>query len=69
MDNSMTDKQLEAVKDLASRYKSANYNVLADIDGTGIMGLPPGWILVNIHRPDNTIIIQAGISPEGNIST
>ena len=65
----MTDKQLEAVKDLASRYNSKNYNVLRDVNGTGIMGLPPRWVLVNIKRPDNTIIIQAGISPEGSVHT
>ena len=65
----MTKAQDVAVKELAARYNSKSYAVLKDVDGTGLMGLPAGWILVNIQRTDNTIIIQAGISPEGSIHT
>ena len=75
----MTEQQLISIKRLASQYNSTleHTDVLHDIDGTGIAGLPPGWILVNICRTEvgkfphecSSIILQAGIAPSGSVST
>ncbi len=75
----MTEAQLTSIKRLVSTYNSTleHTDVLHDIDGTGIMGLPPGWILVNVCRTEvgkqphqcNSIIVQAGIAPDGSVST
>ena len=75
----MTEVQFDAIKRLVLRYKSdMEYSdVVYDHDGTGIAGLPPGWVLVNLCRPEegkaphlcNDIIVQAGVSPEGSVHT
>ena len=75
----MTEAQLASIKRLANTYNSTleHTDVLHDMDGTGILGLPPGWILVNVCRTEvgksphecNSIIVQAGIAPDGGVST
>lgn len=75
----MTEQQLISIKSLVTRYNSTmeHTDVCHDIDGTGIAGLPPGWIIVNICRTEvgktphecNSIILQAGIAPDGSVST
>ena len=41
----MTEVQLDAIKSLATRYGSSldHTDVVHDLDGTGICGLPPKW--------------------------
>ena len=70
----MTEQQLDAIKSLAERYNST-------LEHTDVrhrpFGLPDGWVTVNICKPEqgkaphlcNTIIIHAGVSPEGDVST
>ncbi len=70
----MTNQQLDATKRLAERYNSTLEHT--DVHHSPL-GLPKGWITVNICKPEqgkaphlcNTVVIQAGISPEGSIHT
>ena len=75
----MTERQLASIKRLATRYSSTleHTDVIHDLDGTGVAGLPPGWVLVNVCRPEpgkfphqcDSIILQAGVAPDGSVST
>jgi len=72
----MTESQLEAIKNLAERYGSSldHTDVLHDLDGTGICGLPSKWVLVTVHRMGtkphgHDPVITGGVAPDGRIST
>jgi len=78
----MTEKQLDAIKALASRYNSDldHTDVLHGTDDFGPHGLPTGWVEVvvmvpgehsaqgNPHR-ETRVAVVAGVSPEGNVHT
>jgi hypothetical protein len=59
----------EAIERLLRRYEGMKSVVIKDTDGTGILGMPTGWAIVNILREDGTLKLQAGVSPEGRIAT
>ena len=72
----MTETQLEAIKQLATRYGSSleHTDVVHDIEGTGICGLPNKWVLVTVHRSGtkpagSDPVITAGVSPDGQVCT
>ena len=61
----MTDAQSEKMERFMASY-GAGHNetqVLEDIDGMGILGLPTGWILVTITR--HGLTVHMGIDPDG----
>jgi hypothetical protein len=66
----MTASQHGAITELAHRYGvTLRWNdVLMDLDGKGIIGLPAGWASV-VLRLDDGRVIAAGVSPEGRVST
>ena len=61
--------QEEAIERLKNRYSGMKATVIRDATGSGLLGLPKGWVLVNISRDDGTIKLQAGVSPEGRVHT
>ena len=71
----MNETQLNSIKRLAKRFSSSLENITvlhSDPEKKkGPMGLPYGWILVDIYEPgiNGKHRIQAGVSPEGNIHT
>jgi len=72
----MTEIQLEAIKRLATRYGSSldHTDVVHDLEGTGICGLPSKWVLVTVHKAGtkpagHNPVITAGVSPEGQVAT
>ncbi len=62
----MTDAQRASMERFMDQRGAGNYEtqVMEDIDGSGICGLPSGWILVTITTPKGTSV-QIGIDPDG----
>lgn len=72
----MTEAQLDGIKRLAERYGSSldHTDVVFDLDGTGICGLPPGWVLVTVHRKGthpagHDPLVTGGVCKQGYVST
>tara|TARA_R110002167_G_scaffold52268_1_gene151002 strand:- start:517 stop:717 length:201 start_codon:yes stop_codon:yes gene_type:complete len=62
----MTEAQRAKMGRFMVSYGAGNdeTQVMEDIDGSGICGLPSGWILVTITMPKGTTV-QMGIDPDG----
>ena len=63
------EEQKQAIDRLKEQYSGMEASVIHDNTGTGILGMPVGWCIVNIKREDGSIKLQAGVSPEGRVAT